>query len=128
MVCLLSTPFYSSAQTPAVPIGPIGFGGRVIGAIPCTASGTLMVGVQDFMTKLPIQVHYIPLITRLNMSYNIFTSGNAILGQYMPVPKPCLIGVCPICKPIGAPIGIITSIPFAGVGSSALPAFKLPAI
>lgn len=126
-MCVLSAPWYVSAQTSPTPITPQGFGGTVIGAIPCTANGTLLVGVKDFRTKLPIQVHYIPFVTRLNLNYNIFTSGNGILGQYMPSPMPCLVGVCPFCKPFGTPIGIITSLPFAGVGSSAGPAFS-PAI
>jgi hypothetical protein len=112
------------AQTAPLPV-PQGFGGRITNLMVCTGNGSLLVGLQDFRTNLPIQLHYIPLVSRLNQNYALFVPGNAVLGTYMPSPQPCLIGFCPFCKPYGKPIGVITSWPLSGVGTSLSP---IPAI
>ncbi len=97
-----------------------GFGGRITDIMVCTATGSLLVGLTDFKSNTYLQVHYIPLVSRLNQNF-MLVPGNSILGTYTPAPKPCLIGFCPFCKPYGAPRGIITSWPLSGVGTSLLP-------
>lgn len=122
------SPFVVSAQANPVSVAtnPTAlvldhFGGRVLAAIPCICNAGFMITVFDFKTKLPIILMVQPFISRINMNYS-FLPGNAVLGSFNPIPTPCLNGLPPfLCVPTGTSQGIVTSMPFAGVGTSLLP-------
>ena len=97
------------------------FGGRVTAVVPCICSAEFMITIVDFKTMLPMILMVQPFVSRINMNYS-FLPGNAVLGSFHPVPTPCLNGLPPfLCIPTGAAQGIVTSLPFAGVGTSLRP-------
>ncbi len=127
-VSSLIVPIGVHAQIPTG-IVTVPFGGTVLSTIPCLCSSSLLVTIEDFRTKLPIGVLYIPFVSRLNRNFNIFIPGNSALGQYYTSPLQCRNGIIPFlpiepfCVNTGIANGIITSLPFAGTGSSLLPSF-----
>ncbi len=97
------------------------FGGRILATIPCVCNAGMMITVMDFKSKVPLILMVQPFISRINMNYS-FLPGNAVLGSFNLVPTPCLNGLPPfLCVPTGTAQGIITSLPFAGIGTSLLP-------
>jgi hypothetical protein len=136
-----------------VPSAIQGFGGKVLAPpVPCTCSGSLMISLFDNRTLKPIQVIFIPFLSRLNQNFNFAIPGNNVLGTYFTAdfigglhrsalknapsvgpltqaqsasnPATCQVGIPLIsCKAVGSPVGIVTPQPFSGMGTSLIPSF-----
>jgi len=113
ILILLIAPVVSSAQTATVP-----FGGKIIYGYPCTCSGGWYLSIYDLVTKATIPIVFQFGVSRLNASFNIFTSGVSVLGSYMPGTGVCLIYAGTGCTTIPT-IGMVTSYPLPGIGTSA---------
>ncbi len=100
------------------------FGGAVYGVRPCICNAGFMVTIQDYTTMMPINLMVIPFVSRINLNY-AFLPGNGVLGSFYPTPMQCLV-FPPFCTSIGTAIGVVVSMPLAGVGTSLLPSKVLP--
>lgn len=96
----------------------IGFGGIILYTYYACENGPVYVLVQEYVTGAWIPLAYQPW-SRLNMYYAL-SSGNAILGTYLPIPGECVISYYPYYALTY--LGEFSSYPFSGVGTSLLPA------
>lgn len=91
------------------------FGGRLALPIPCTCQlGVTLTYIP--VNPAPPQLLFQPPASQLKMAFNIVTPGVWLLGNYLPSPATCLVGVPPACVPGAIPVGIIYQ-----VGTSAAP-------
>ena len=108
---LILSPVIASAQIP--------FGGQIVSKpFWCTCNGALYFWVLDLVTKVPTPMVFQFGFSRLNMQYNIFTPGVELVGTYSPGGL-CFYWTGKSCQPkTPSPIGVITSFPLSGVGTS----------
>jgi hypothetical protein len=92
------------------------FGGYILTIIPCE-NGPLYMLIYDFRTYISLPILLQPW-SRLNMYYAPLP-GNAVLGTYFPIPDQCVLSYYPYVALTA--IGSVSSLPYAGMGTSLLP-------
>ena len=102
------------------------FGGYLIFPLYCTCSGGINLYIYDntYPSGL-LTLYYQYGVSRLNANYNIFTPGVAVIGQFYGQKYSSSVSMCQIyvystCVQVPAD-GLITTWPFAGIGTSLLP-------
>jgi hypothetical protein len=95
-----------------------GFGGKIVYVDYCTCMASIMLYILDLRLKSVIQLMYMPGVSSLKMNYNIFTTGNNVLGGYTPIPMQCMVVDGTDCSSHGTARGIIDF--YRGVGTSAI--------